>query len=166
MNKQGSNEIILLVGNIASGKSTLVRRYAAKGYLIINDDSLVSAIHGGCNKTYDKKLKPLYKAIEECIFSHGAALGKSIVIDRPNMSIATRSRYIGMARSRDMSVSVIVMPMQDALIHAKRRYNNDCRGLPLTDWDKAAIRLANSYEAPSLKEGIDQISYLSGIDDD
>jgi len=160
------NEIILLVGNIASGKSTLTRKYAAKGYLVINDDALVSAIHGGDDEAYDKKLKPLYKAVEECIISHAAALERSIVIDRPNMSISNRRRYIGMAQSRDMSVRVIVMPMQDVLTHAKRRHHTDCRGLTLTAWTKAATRIADGYKAPSLNEGIDQICYLSENDDD
>jgi len=159
------NEIIILVGNIASGKSTLTRKYAAEGYLIINDDAIVSALHGGDGGAYEKTLKPLYKAVEDCIFSHGAALGRSIVIDRPNMSISNRRRYIGMAKSRDMSVRAVVMPMQDVLTHATRRYNTDNRGLTLTAWTKAAMRIANSYEAPSLNEGIDEICYLSGINE-
>jgi dephospho-CoA kinase len=33
-------EIILLIGNIASGKSTIAKQYAKKGYVVISRDSL------------------------------------------------------------------------------------------------------------------------------
>ena len=49
--------IKLLVGCIASGKSTYCRNAAKAGTIIINDDDIVNMLHGGQYGLYDKKLK-------------------------------------------------------------------------------------------------------------
>ena len=50
----------LLVGPIASGKSTYSNKAAKEGAIIVNDDAIVTALHGGDHTLYDKALKPRF----------------------------------------------------------------------------------------------------------
>jgi len=47
-------EIVVLIGCIASGKSTYARKLARKGWVVINDDDIVKLVHGrdytGCQQ--------------------------------------------------------------------------------------------------------------------
>jgi hypothetical protein len=54
----------ILVGPIASGKSTYARKRAAEGALIINDDALVAMLHAGDDTRYNTHNKNTYNAIE------------------------------------------------------------------------------------------------------
>ncbi len=49
-------EIIILVGNIGSGKTTLAKKYAKKGYVIIARDDLRYNIGAG-QYVFDRKLE-------------------------------------------------------------------------------------------------------------
>ena len=54
----------VLVGPIASGKSTYCIERAREGAMVINDDAIVNSLHANQYDKWNKKLKPLYKAIE------------------------------------------------------------------------------------------------------
>jgi dephospho-CoA kinase len=69
-------------GHIASGKSTYCRERADAGWIIINDDSIVSAVHAQNYLLYAEDLKPLYKSIEDHILHTAVAMEKNVVIDR------------------------------------------------------------------------------------
>lgn len=72
--------IEVLCGMIASGKSTYCVKKAKEGYVIVNDDSIVNAVHGGVYALYDKSFKPLYKSIEDHILHTAVAMGKHVII--------------------------------------------------------------------------------------
>lgn len=141
---------------IASGKSTYARKRAVEGAIIINDDAIVNAVHPNY-LLYDKKLKPLYKSVENTILQMAIALGRDVIIDRPNYSKATRRRYIGIAKSLDATVHMIVFPKASPKEHARRRTASDSRLHSFEYWLKVARHHNSLYEPPIHSEGADCI---------
>ncbi len=151
----------ILIGMIASGKSTYCQTRAKEGALIINDDAIVNAIHANCYHCYNKTLKPLYKSIELSIFHYAAVLDQDVVVDRPNYKKETRQRYIGIAQSLDFQeVLAIVMPLTTDEEHARRRFYSDNRGRSFEYWLEVVREHRKLYGEPSLEEGFTGIQYL------
>lgn len=149
----------ILVGPMASGKSTYCNKAAKQGAIIICDDDITMMLHGGNYSLYNTELIPLYKAVENTIIQMGLALNRNVIIDRPNYSIKMRRRYIGLAHSLDALVTCRMFPDEGSSIQALRRFKRNSRGLSLIQWTEAAMRHANLYEEPHLSEGINQIIY-------
>lgn len=159
MQKTEKQRLELLVGPIASGKSTYCKRTSSPHRIIVNDDALVTALHGGNYLLYRKEFKPLYKTIENAILSVALSMGLSVVVDRPNYSTKMRRRYIGIAHSFDVPVLLVIFPWLSAEIHAKRRFIHDSRGYDLNYWLRVAEYHERSYQVPSEKEDFDDIKY-------
>lgn len=151
-------KIYLLYGTIASGKSTYAKNAANAGFITINDDNIVTLLHGGDYSLYDKQLKTLYKSIENHILYTSIMANKSVVIDKGTLiSRHARSRFISIANSLDILCDVITFPQYDAKTHALRRYNSDSRGCTLEQWEKTAQFHIKNAEYPCLSEGINQV---------
>lgn len=152
----------LLIGMIASSKSTYCKAAARHCYLIINDDAIVNMLHADQYTFYDKELKPLYKNIENHIIGQAVLAEKNVIIDRGlNISKAARQRYIALARSFDITCEAVVFKKEQPEVHAKRRYEHDNRGHDYEYWLKVAERHAAIWDDPTLEEGLDRIYYLS-----
>lgn len=152
--------IHLLVGNIGSGKSTFVRDFVDKKVLVVNDDAIVDACHGGINRLYQEENKPLYKSIENMIIAWGVDKDYDILIDRPNMTKKSRKRYIGIAHSLDVSIKAVVFPLDKSTVHAMRRFNSDPRGYSYASWLEVAERNREAYEVPTVEEGLFEVEFL------
>ena len=153
--------ITCLIGPIASGKSTFCRLAASSDYLIVNDDAIVNSVHAGHYDRYDKKLKPLYKSVENQIITSAIQLGRNVIIDRPLHSISSRRRYIGLGHSLDVEVAALVFPRLYPDIHAQRRWRSDSRGYDFAYWQKVAHHHESLYEPPTYAEGFDHITPYS-----
>lgn len=150
--------IEILIGTIASGKSTYCKTRAKEGAIIINDDAIVEAIHAGNYKLYSKDLKPLYKAVETQIFLSAILLGRDVIIDRGlSLTRSSRLRWIGLAKSFDQTIIARIFKFDLPYEHAKRRFNSDSRGLPFIYWWNVALQHTSIYEKPTLEEGFDLI---------
>ena len=92
---------------------------------------------------------------------HGAVmLGKDVVIDKTNMSMSSRARYISIAQSLDVDIMAIVFPQVSIEEHANRRFSSDNRGLSYEKWLTVASRFALIYEQPQESEGLCEILNL------
>jgi predicted kinase len=155
--------IEVLVGMIGSGKSTWARKRAEQGWVVINEDSIVTAVHGGAYKQYDNSLKALYKAAENTIFVTAVALGRNVCIDRTNTTAKTRARWIALAHSLDQKkIDCVVFPMHDRATHAARRCLSDDRGYSMKEWEKVFNRHMDEYQHPSVSEGFRFVIELTG----
>ncbi len=132
----------------------------------MNDDAIVIAVHGGDYTLYDKALKPLYKMVENTIVQGALMLGKRVIIDRPNYSRAMRRRYIGLAKSMDVPVDVVMMEVHPPEVHARRRAA-DGRGYDYDYWLDVVNYHNSLTQAPDKElEGIDNIvhwTYPTGV---
>lgn len=154
--------IEILFGPIASGKSTYSRYRAMSGAIIVNDDSIVTSVHGDY-ELYNKSLKPLYKSIENHIISMGISLGRDIIIDRPNLTKRSRSRYIGIANSCDVLIDAICFPWLSPEESAIKRFQSDSRGKSLEHWNQAAQRHYSIKEDPEESEGFHRVLQYANL---
>ena len=155
----------LLIGPIASGKSTYSFNAAHAGYLCINDDAIVNMLHANNYRGYRVDLKILYKSIENHIISTGLSMGKNVIVDRGlNISVEGRKRFIALAKSFDICCEAIVFQKESPDVHARRRFDNGgdaCRGHSYEYWLKVAEKHESIYVAPSKEEGFDDIYEIS-----
>ena len=142
---------------IGSGKSTYCNAMAKLGSIVINDDAIVTAVHGGNYNLYDIDLKPVYKGIEHHIINLAASMRRNIIIDRPCFLRSTRSRYIELAKSYDIDVRGIIFDKSPAQIHAKRRFDSDNRGHDLDYWLRVAKVHESLWEEPHKGEGYTEL---------
>lgn len=150
--------IEILVGMIASGKSTFSKDRAVEGWLVLNDDAIVNLLHANFYPLYQERLKPLYKSIENTIVQNSILMSEKLVIDRGlNITKKSRKRFISIAKSMDCPVRAIVFPKEKPDIHAERRFSHDPRGHSLEYWLEVASHHSNIYEDPTLEEGFDEI---------
>ena len=151
--------IQVLVGTIASGKSTYCRRKAHEGWLTINDDDILNMLHAGEYPLYDEKLKPLYKSIEDSALHAAILCGKDVIIDRGvNIRRVSRMRWIAIGHAVDVRVEAVVFPFCSPKEHSERRMNSDPRGLTSEYWTMVAEKHISQYEQPVIEEGFDAIT--------
>lgn len=151
----------ILIGNIASGKSTYCRKRAKEGAIVVNDDAIVNGVHCDIYTLYSKELKPLYKAVENCIVISAIMLGRDVVIDRGvNITPHSRRRFIGLSNSLDAKVTAVVFKFCDPAIHAERRAKDNLRGYPFEYWLEVAKNFHNKLILPEKHEGFDDIVYM------
>ncbi len=150
--------IEVLIGMIASGKSTWSRMRARNGWLVLNDDAIVKALHAGNYTLYDKNLRPLYKAIEDHILHSAILLGRNVVIDRGlDISKKSRQRWVAIARSTDTEIRAVWFDKLDPMAHATRRWRSDARGHTLEYWLEVATAHDKRYDNPVVSEGFCEI---------
>ena len=155
-------KIQILIGMIASGKSSYCKNIARKGHLCINDDAIVNMLHADQYNLYDQNLKLLYKSIENHIISSALCLNKNVLIDRAlNISFQGRQRYIALAKSFDVKCEALVFTNEGPEVHALRRTQSDCRGYDLDYWMRVAKTHDKLYCEPTLEEGFDNIYQVS-----
>jgi bifunctional polynucleotide phosphatase/kinase len=82
-------EMIILVGNAGSGKSTIASRLAHQNYTSCSNDTL---------KTQRAMLQTLRTSLQ---------LGRSVVIDATNPSLDKRAVYINLAKESNISVRIL-----------------------------------------------------------
>jgi bifunctional polynucleotide phosphatase/kinase len=130
-------EMVVLVGPPASGKSTLSEKFAKAGYTIVNQDTL---------KTKPKVIKAIKDAIEK---------GQSVVVDRTHSSLKDREEMYALAG--DLPIKVIVMqvdkPMSKHLNHLRV-----LTGGPLVP-EIAINTFFSRYEEPSSDEPVKIIKW-------
>jgi predicted kinase len=160
------SKLQVLVGMIASGKSTYCKHAAKRGTIIINDDAIVTMVHGGFYKLYKKDLKPLYKSVENHIASTALAMGKNVVVDRGlNTSHWSRMRWIGISHSMDAIAEAVVFKREAPEVHARRRFLADARGYSYEEWLTCAIKHDAVWEEPNTQhEGFDIVKYITWED--
>jgi predicted kinase len=155
-------KIYVLVGMIASGKSTYCQNAAKQGSIIMNDDAVVNLVHADNYTLYDKRLKILYKTVENNIISLGLCLGRPVIIDRGlNVGKKSRQRWIALANSFDVQCEAIVFPKDAVEVHAKRRFEKGSRGHSYDYWLDVATEHNKQYDEPTLDEGFALVHHIN-----
>lgn len=161
------HKLYVTVGMIASGKSTFCKRKAGEGAVIVNDDALVTALHGGEYGLYRSQYKPLYKAVELDVITQALGMGLDVVVDRPCFKPETRRRYAAIATSVDVPAACVIFHKDKAEVHAKRRVASDPRGHDFEYWLRVAKEHEGDYVAPDPEaEGFDETVLIPRIEDD
>ena len=154
--------IEVLIGMIASGKSTYARKRADEGALIVCHDGLTEMLHG--QYRYEQEKRELYRRIEESIVKIALGNGLDVIIDRTHLTIESRKRWLDFARltstiPSETRIVAVRFPFEGASVHALTRFNSDPRGRSLEEWCKVALhhQAQADLEPLSDDEGFDQI---------
>lgn len=149
------NELVILTGNIGSGKSTFARELVTnnKDCIVVNDDAITTMIGGGDYTNYDKSKKYLYKCIELYCVEAGLGSNRSVVVDMPNMNRSSRRRFIEIGKQ--YNANIISYDWGSGKIEGLTRRLKNPRGY--NNWEEAFYTKKNKYEQPSTDEGFDKI---------
>ena len=149
--------LYVLVGNIASGKSTYVNETINKNTIVVCNDTITNAVHGNNYKMYNRDLKPLYKMLETNMIYYGLSHDMTVIVDATNQKRSTRARYIQLAKSAEKNVVAICFAQEQPEIHARRRANSDNRGYTYEEWLEVATRMHKQFEPVLDNEGFSEI---------
>ncbi len=144
----------ILVGPIASGKSTYARSRADSGALVIAHDDLTAMLHARCR--YEQGLRETYRRMEELLATEAIISGRDVIIDRTNLTRESRARWIAFRRNamlppdswRTLWIIAVAFPILDPSTHARRRFESDPRGRSHEDW----YAVAQHHYAQALAE--------------
>ena len=151
-------ELVILVGNIGTGKSTVSKGYAIDGYYIICRDSLRSMLGAG-RYIFEKDTEEAIHDSTTNLFIHLLLQRKNIVIDETNMDKRTRKRFISIAKYdyKYKKITAVIMPQlskEDCIVN---RMKDTLRGTPLHIWEEVWEKFNKRYQEPTLDEGFDEI---------
>jgi predicted kinase len=151
----------ILIGMIASGKSTYARRRAREGAIIVCLDDLTEMLHG--EYRYEQGLKPFYYEAESSLIQAALFHFRDVVVDRTHLTRESRARVVGAVRDwvEPARIVAVEFPRESHQVHARRRFLSDARGRSMGDWLFVAHYHAQQADAEPLDwraEGFD--SYI------
>ena len=148
--------MVILVGNIGSGKTTLSRQYADNDYVILSRDSLRSMIDGDRYR-FDPELESYIFEIETYAINTFLKAGCNIVVDETNTSVRTRGRLLRIAQEHNVQTLVHVLPRLSKKECVDRRMKHSSRGYSKKKWEEIWTMFDKSYVAPDPSEGFDSV---------
>jgi len=165
-------KLIIMVGNIASGKTTWIKNYLAaksteelKNWIVLSKDDLRRMIGAG-KYIFDEKLEPIiYLSIFD-LLSNFMYEDVNIIIDETNMDKETRKGYLHLTKKYnslgyDYETIAVVIP-KISMDHAVKRIAQREGVLgwaeaPKEDWIRAWKRKQGKFEIPTKEEGFNEI---------
>jgi len=140
--KRGKQEIILLVGSPASGKSSFAKEYfVSKGYTWINRDTL---------KTKEKCMKAMKEALTK---------GKSVIIDNTNPTKENRAFYILEAQKQALPIHCYHLITPKTICRHLNMFRENITGGAHAHVPRLAFAVYNkNFEAIAEDEGFDSVT--------
>jgi bifunctional polynucleotide phosphatase/kinase len=141
-------EIVVLVGCPASGKSTLTKNhFISNGYVSVNRDTL---------GTKEKCIKAATNAIKD---------NKSIIVDNTNPKVEDRKVYIDLAKQHNIPARCIYLKMEDeGLSHHLNMYRqNKSKGTQRRVPIVAYRTFQKYFVMPEKKEGFNEVISLDFV---
>ncbi len=149
----------ILAGNIASGKSTWTQKRAEAGWITVENDALLMALHGG-SYCWEKQIPSLVNALARQIITAAAHAERSVVLDATNRSRVQRAVWIDLARELGMTTRIVAFPQHPAEVHAARRARANLRGRSTEYWLDVARKMEAEWEPPMSDEA-DEVLILN-----
>lgn len=150
--------LIILVGNIGSGKTTLCNTLVKNGFYIISRDRLRYMIGNGeyiFNPTLESAIHKSAKKITEEFMR----LGVDLVIDEVNVSKNERKQYLTLANKYKYKKTALVMPKLTKKQSVDRRLQSPHGSFGRKIWNLVWTKFNNCYIEPTTKEGFNSIIY-------
>lgn len=158
------SNLIMLVGNIGSGKTTLVKQLTKRGYIVISRDALRYMVGGG-EYLFDVDLEPEIFRIERYALRVLSDLGHNIIIDETNMSLTIRGRHFDCVKDKGYRKIAIVMPKLSKEESVARRMQANHGNGAKEVWGDVWERFDKIYTEPTKEEGFDMIARYTEDDE-
>ncbi len=163
---QACPALIMLVGIPASGKSTVSRKYAARGFKVLSSDEVRMKMFSGelpCRAKDAEKCSLDGKALNSEVFSYilsetRAALlsGCSVMVDATNLIRKRRISFL--SELKNIKAERICLLLVCSPDECKRR-NRERNGMARVP-DHAMENMLSMFECPTIAEGWDRIDVL------
>lgn len=150
-------KLIIMVGNIGSGKSFLASKLAQNGSVVVNMDNIQQGLAGGEYGIYDPNKKDIYHAVEIITIATALDHGFDVVIDRTNMDKKTRKRFIDLGKK--YTDGIICYDYGPGGREGLKRRLENPHGIPASQWSQVFDVMCDRYEKPVLDEGFSQILF-------
>lgn len=158
--------VYVLVGNIASGKSTYIKTLVLDGAVLSKDDLRKHfGYFKGVGYLYDTNTEYFIdKIVEEYFRCYCSMRVENIFIDETNMTESGREFYKHTAKVYGYKVVAVVFKDYGEDEHVKRRRNavgeHHHGGVSEETWRRVYREKRQRYEEPTLDEGFDEIIYV------
>lgn len=152
--------MVILIGNIGSGKSTISRQFSKKNFIILSRDSLRYMIGAGDYKFDAKKTEPIIRKMNLACLREIAADKLNVLIDETSMSVRTREALISIGKSFGYYIVAVVMPNITMKNSVDRRMKSPHGKFGRKTWESVWKMFDSMYEPPTELEGFDKIIYL------
>ena len=146
----------MMIGNIGCGKSFLSSKLAKMlNAVVVNNDILVKMMAGGEYNNYDKTKKEVYQTTEDTLIETALKNGFSVVIDRTNMDIKRRQRFIEIGKK--YAKEIVAYDFGEGDEKGLKRRIKKSNGVPASTWQGVFEFMKKSYTQSSTEEGFTKI---------
>jgi len=151
-------KLIIVVGNIGAGKSTVCRELAKKGYRVLSRDALRYMVGGG-EYVFDLKLEPTIAMAHDAMFEAFVQAQEDIVIDETSVQPDRRWELIEATYSQPWHYhfTALEMPRLSKKESVDRRMQNSHGGIARKVWEGVWDKFDRLYVAPKKSEGFDRV---------
>jgi len=105
-----TKELIILVGNIGSGKTTTCKELVKKGYIVVSRDALRYMMGSGQYVFNPEIEQAIAQSAYQIVENFMDADVKKVVVDEVNINWNLRDRYLCLADEYGYKKTAIVMP--------------------------------------------------------
>jgi predicted kinase len=144
-------KVEVLIGMIASGKTTYARKRADEGALVVCHDELTQMLHGGRYK-YEHGLRHTYRRMEEELVKECIITQRDVVVDRTHLTFVSRRRWVDWVTTwpQPSKLVAVTFEVETPRTHAERRMASDPRGRPFEEWLTVATHHYDQFLAEPL----------------
>lgn len=175
--KTNKPKLIVMVGNIASGKTTWIRKFlderllesindkttgGGESWVVVSKDALRTMIGAG-RYVFDEEVEPyIHDAFVEImmVFMNEKL---NIIVDETNMDLVTRNlllQFTGIENGFGYDYEIIACVMPTIFVHKTLQHrcpNGEAGCKSAQIWKKVYRQKAEKFEAPTKAEGFDEV---------
>ena len=154
------SKLILLVGNIGSGKSTYAKRLVKeKNCFSVSRDAIRYMLNAG-DYIFDREKESIVHNLTVRCLASLLAEGVDIVLDETNMNRKIRKHYIEFASEYDYECEAHVMPIISKEESVRRRMGDNHGTYSKEKWEEIWEMFDSRYVEPTEDEGLERIIKL------
>ena len=156
------SKLILLVGNVGSGKSTYAKKIVKENpnCFVVSRDSLRYMVNAG-EYTFDREKETIVHDLAMRCLASLLASGLDVILDETNMNKRSRKNYIDFAKEYEgYEIEAHVMPRLGKEESVKRRLQDPHGTYDKAKWEEVFDMFSKRYIVPSESEGFDNVLFL------